>query len=104
MTPTVGRIVLYRSRSGVDYAAIITALGGADGFVHLHQFPPPGHAEELPVDREWGTPEHDGDEPLHGTWRWPTRQPDPAAAINAALSDPNVPMTHQLAGAKRTVR
>lgn len=73
--PSIGRIVIYRSRSDVDMAAIVTGLGpvdddGVQRLAHLQVFPPPGEATEL-MDREWGVAQ--SDKPLPGRWRWPER-------------------------------
>ena len=70
--PTIGRIVLYRSRDGVDMPAIITALvnpGGTD--VHLHAFPPPGASPDV-LSHEWGTEQaKNPSRPACQSWRWP---------------------------------
>lgn len=74
----IGEGVIYRSKAGVDLAAIITAVVDADeGWVQLEQFPPPGVAADS-IDYQWGVPQHVGDrEPRRGSWRWkPARELD----------------------------
>jgi hypothetical protein len=74
--PTIGRIVTYRSRVGVDFPAIITAVPGvpnhpyppAEGHVHLRVFYPGGLSEDYLVPE--GVP---GPSDENGAWRWPER-------------------------------
>lgn len=74
--PTIGRIVIYRSRVGVDFPAIITAVPGVpdhpfppdEGRVHLSVFYPGGLAHDYMV------PEGvEGPSAEPGCWRWPER-------------------------------
>lgn len=54
--PQIGDVVLYRSRHGLDMAAIVTAPADQEGhYLHLHLFPPPGEAADY-LDHEWGAP------------------------------------------------
>lgn len=84
--PSIGRIVIYHSRSGVDMPAIITALGEPDWepdpdneggqrqvwrYVHLHLFPPPGEGPD-PMSHEHGVRQQGAYE-YSETWRWPER-------------------------------
>lgn len=69
--PSVGRIVIYRSREGVDMAAIVTEVMNDDGDVHLHPFPPPSAGPPV-LSYEHGTPQAT-DTWLDGCWRWPER-------------------------------
>lgn len=80
MKPTVGRIVIYRTLSGVDCAAIVIATPDsaiseppADGHVQLKVFWPASVAPDY-IDAG-GVPEcpSPGDELARGTWRWPER-------------------------------
>jgi hypothetical protein len=72
--PKVADIVLYRSKAGVDMAAIITALGDQDrdGIhrdVQLHVFVPPGEQPDL-LSHQWGVHRADpAHAPRPGTWR-----------------------------------
>lgn len=74
MEPTLGRIVIYRSRAGVDMPAIVTGLVEGDpDAVFLEIFPPPGASKDI-IDGHWGVvqalyPDRAG--PC--TWRWPER-------------------------------
>lgn len=77
--PTIGRIVIYTSKMGVDMPAIVTGLPPADEdgvqrSVFLAMFPPPGHGVEH-IDRVWGVPHARGVGPewFVGRWRWPER-------------------------------
>lgn len=71
--PSLCRMVIYRSKHGVDMAAVITGLvQGDDDAVHLHLFPPPGQAADA-MSYEWGVAMAEPDEPRPGTWRWPER-------------------------------
>jgi len=83
--PSVGRIVIYRNRAGVDMPAIITALAEEEGFVHLHPFPPPGAAPDRQMGGDWGVEHFDVElytgveaaeisaRQARGRWRWPER-------------------------------
>ena len=75
--PSIGRIVIYRNRAGIDMPAIVTEVTDpTEGlFVHLHIFPPPGQAADPLTDREWGWP-HESQVVgvATGCWRWPERQ------------------------------
>ena len=82
-TPTIGRIVIYRNRAGIDMPAIITGLAQDPAApqaivgVHLTCFPPPGEAPDY-LDPTWGVryrddDTHDGPADLAGRWRWPDR-------------------------------
>jgi hypothetical protein len=70
--PSIGRIVIYRNRDGVDMPAIITALTDEPGTVHLTVFPPPGAGAPI-LSHQFGTPLNDAEEPRQQTWRWPER-------------------------------
>jgi hypothetical protein len=70
--PTIGRIVIYRSRAGVDMPAIITAVTDDPGYVHLHLFVPPGAQPDI-LSYEHGTPSEVGVTDARGCWRWPER-------------------------------
>jgi hypothetical protein len=74
--PSLGRIVIFRDRAGVDMPAIITEVTDPDqGFVHLTAFPPPRAAPVVVFDQEWGWPHESqvfGASPT-GCWRWPER-------------------------------
>lgn len=70
--PSIGRIVIYRNRLGVDMPAIITALGTFPGYVHLCPFPPPGAAVDI-LSYEHGTTKASPDNPEPESWRWPER-------------------------------
>lgn len=73
--PSIGRIVIYRSRAGVDMPAIITALAVDEDSVHLHLFPPPGAAADG-LSYEFGTARaEDEQDPALETWRWPGKAP-----------------------------
>lgn len=67
-------MVIYRSKHGVDMAAVITGLvKDEDDAVHLHLFPPPGESADA-MSYQWGVPMAESpDEPGRGTWRWPER-------------------------------
>lgn len=83
MKPSIGRIVIYRTRAGVDYAALITSTPDsghptppAPGHVHLHVF----YSRDTPLDfiDDGGVPEdtrgvEPGGEHQRGHWRWPER-------------------------------
>lgn len=64
--PTIGRIVLFRHSSGVDFAAMITATLPGVSIVHLTAFPP-AHMPLPLVSIEYD----DGVTPRPHTWRWP---------------------------------
>lgn len=69
--PSIGRIVTYRNRHGVDIPAMITAvIEGDDEAVHLEQFAPPGVSKDA-LSYQWGVAY--AEEPRRGTWRWPER-------------------------------
>jgi hypothetical protein len=108
--PTIGRIVIYRSRTGnYDVPAIVSATTetlfvenvesgmipglSSDEHVHLTVFSPGPYgrrveATDFKVESEHGRNENmggsytewniahaelvDGEEPMPGTWRWPT--------------------------------
>ena len=68
--PSIGRIVIYRTRDGIDLPAIITALVDTDGrAVHIEQFAPPGVAKDH-IGYQWGV---EGPSLESGCWRWPER-------------------------------
>ena len=85
--PSVGRVVIYRTKRGVDSPAIITAVHGsahepplqippAEGHVHLEIFWPRGTPPDyindggVPEDTDGVMP---GGEHKGGHWRWPER-------------------------------
>lgn len=76
MKPSIGRIVIYRTRAGVDIAAMVTAVleDSPDEAVHLKQFPPPSVSADN-IDHQFGAPKAVGASELEmlGTWRWPER-------------------------------
>lgn len=67
-------MVVYRSKDGVDMAAVVTGLVDAEeNAVHLHLFPPPGLGADA-LSYQWGVPmAEDPKDPGRGTWRWPER-------------------------------
>jgi hypothetical protein len=66
-SPTIGRIVTYRSSPTVDYPAIVTAVEEGEGFpLTLTVFEVAGPFVVF------GCLETVGDEPAAGTWRWPS--------------------------------
>lgn len=67
--PTIGRIVIYRTKAGADIPAIVTAVIDLEGAVHLQQFVPPGVGMDA-ISYEWGV---DGPAERNGCWRWPER-------------------------------
>jgi hypothetical protein len=79
---SIGRIVIYRTRGGVDVPAIVTAvIDGEAGDVHLHPFVPPGVGADA-ISYQWGVPFEGAegrtlalDEDGHArvAWRWPER-------------------------------
>lgn len=73
MTPTIGRIVIYRDLTGVDCAAIVTNVYEQEtpGLteVDLAYFPA-GGPQSVGVQRRQADPNHQS-EP--GRWRWPER-------------------------------
>jgi hypothetical protein len=90
--PSVGRIVLYRTAGGFDFAAIIEAVENPDwmaplpeGNVHLRVFVPFPHFGVFEhASAELGTPfdqlppadrilPGERSEPKPGHWRWPER-------------------------------
>jgi hypothetical protein len=80
-TPSIGRIVIYRTREGVDVPAIITyVIDGDRGDVHLQPFVPPGVAPDT-ISYQWGVPcetadrvnVFDEDGHSRTAWRWPDR-------------------------------
>lgn len=80
MPVRLGDIVIYRSRSGVDMAAIVTQVGisatdGSEPYLHLSLFPPPGEAAD-PLSHQWGAP-HQSDA-LIGVACWRRRDEEPA--------------------------
>lgn len=74
--PTIGRIVIYRTRPGLDVPALITAIPGdadhpcppADGHVHLTIFYPGRLAKDYIGDDGVRGPSRE-----NGCWRWPER-------------------------------
>ena len=79
--PSLGRIVIYRTRDGVDVAAIIThVIDPNKGDVHIHPFIPPGVNPDV-ISYQYGVPYEAGghtvlmDEDGHARtcWRWPER-------------------------------
>lgn len=79
MKPSLCRMVIYRSKFGVDMAAVITGIAPPDSGekesrnVHLHLFPPPGESADS-LSYQWGVPQaEEADDPGLGTWRWPER-------------------------------
>ena len=80
--PSLGRIVIYRTRDGVDVAAIIThVIDENTGDVHLEPFIPPGVAPDA-ISYQWGvgfegntarTVLLDEDGHARTCWRWPER-------------------------------
>lgn len=82
--PTIGRIVTYRNRSGVDMPAIITALTDDPEYVHLQLFVPPGASPDV-LSYQHGTARAESGEPdelLAGCWRWPERKQPIAVEID----------------------
>jgi hypothetical protein len=77
--PSIGRIVIYRTRDGVDVPAIITHVIDEGDSVHLQPFIPPGVAPDT-ISYQWGvlyeTSENlivDDDGHARMAWRWPER-------------------------------
>lgn len=78
----MGRIVVYRTRDGVDVPAIITAvIDEGRGAVHLQPFVPPGVSPDT-ISYQWGVPYDDpgghslpldADGRARACWRWPER-------------------------------
>lgn len=77
MKPSIGRIVTYRTRAGVDIAALVTAVidDSPDEAVHLEQFPPPSVSADN-ISHQFGVPKAAEDATEFQTletWRWPER-------------------------------
>lgn len=67
--PQVGDIVIYRSRDGIDMAALITQFTDGFDWAHLRLFPPPTEKKDH-LDPQWGTSRAtDPAEPGRMTWR-----------------------------------